>query len=256
MRAGTFALTLALTATVLGANPQRAVRDLVADLSAADPVVRARAACGLKEQGDRSADAIEPLVRLLADASPVDPTVCRERWSRGDEQTTPGELAAAALVGIGSRTVPPLVSVLEQPQWIARRNAAWALGALDDPRGIAPVTAALRDREAGVRAQAAWALGAMDASAAVTGLIGALKDSDEHVREQAAWALGAIGDAAAVAALVDALRDTAKGVRKQAAWALGAIGDARATAGLVTALKDSEAEVRRQAAWALGVVAR
>ena len=73
----------------------------------------------------------------------------------------PGELAAAALVGIGSRVIPALLAALDEPVWIARRNAAWALGALDDPRGIAPVANALKDTEPGVRAQAAWALGAM-----------------------------------------------------------------------------------------------
>ena len=64
----------------------------------------------------------------------------------------PGHLAAAALVGIGSRSVPALIAALQQPQWISRKNATWALGALDDPRGVAPVTAALQDREAPVRA--------------------------------------------------------------------------------------------------------
>jgi HEAT repeat protein len=266
----------------------RPVRDLAASLSADDAVVRARAACELKEHGDGAADAVDGLVRLLGDATLVEPTVCKERWADSRErQTTPGHLAAAALVAIGSRTVPELIGVLRQPLWVARRNAAWALGALDDPRGVAPVTAALQDREAPVRAQAAWALGAMDADSAVQALVGVLKDPDEgvrkqaawalgaigsrtavsglsqalkdsqpQVRHQAAWALGAIGDRSAVPALVDTLKDADKGVREQAAWALGAIGDSRATQGLVAALKDSEAGVRRQAAWALGAIGR
>jgi HEAT repeat protein len=203
----------------------RPVRDLVGSLSADDAVVRARAACELKEHGDGAAEAVDALVRLLGDATLVEPQVCRERWfDSGERQTTPGHLAAAALVAIGSRTVPTLIGVLQQPQWVARRNATWALGALDDPRAVTPVTAVLQDREAPVRAQAAWALGAMDAESTVQALVATLKDADDGVRKQAAWALGAIGDGRATQGLVGALKDPEAGVRRQAAWALGAIG--------------------------------
>jgi HEAT repeat protein len=239
------------------AGQARAVRDLIGELAADDPMARARASCDLKEQGDRALEAVQPLIKLLGDATPIDGSVCRERaWHGWNQQTSPGQLAAAALVGIGSRAVEPLIGVLQQPLWIARRNAVWALGALDDSRAVAPVTAALRDREPGVRENAAWALGAMDASEAVQGLVGALKDVDDRVRKQAAWALGAIGDREAVTGLLEALRDSSKEVREQAAWALGAIGDSRASSGLVAALKDSSADVRRQAAWALGAIGR
>jgi HEAT repeat protein len=253
MRALLFASLLAVTVSA----DQRPVRELVSGLASNDAVVRAKAACELKDQGDQAGEAIDSLVRLLGDATEVSGDVCRERWWQGrDNQTTPGHLAAAALVGIGSRSVPPLITALQRPQWISRKNAVWALGALDDPRGVQPVTAALQDREAPVRQQAAWALGAMDAASSVQGLAGALKDTDERVRQQAAWALGAIGDRGAVPALVDGLHDADKGVREQAAWALGAIGDSRATTGLVAALKDTEPGVRRQAAWALGAIGR
>src|SRR5215203_4665166 len=240
-----------------GSDQLRPVRDLTASLRADDAVVRAKAACELKEHGEGAVDATDALVHVLGDATPVEASVCRERWADWrEQQTTPGHLAAAALVAIGSRTVPPLIGVLQQPLWIARRNAAWALGALDDPRGVAPVTAALQDHEAPVRQQAAWALGAIGSRSAVPGLAQALKDPDAAVRHQAAWALGAIGDRVGVPGLVDALKDPDKGVREQAAWALGALGDSRATAGLVAALKDAEPGVRRQAAWALGAIGK
>ena len=114
-----------------------------------------RAACGLRELGDRAVDAIGPLVALLADAAPVDGDVCGRRWSRhGDDNlTSPGEQAAAALVAIGTRAFQPLLAALKQDAWIARRNAAWALGALDDNRAVAALVEALRDREAPVREQ-------------------------------------------------------------------------------------------------------
>ena len=138
------------------------------------------------------------LAAMLDDGSPVDAAVCgnrtwRHRGVGAQESTSPGEQAASALVAIGTPAYQPLTRALKGPAWIARKNAAWALGAIGNGE-------------------------------AVTALIEALKDSDAGVREQVAWALGAIGDRRAVDGLVGALGDSAPGVRKQAAWALGAIG--------------------------------
>lgn len=209
----------------VGAEQSRRVTDLVAALSADEPAARAQAACDLKREGDAAAQAIEPLLRLLGDGSPVERSVCRERWWRnGEPLTTPGEEAATALVSIGSRTFEALLKALQQPQWIARRNAAWALGALDDARAVKPLISALSDAEPDVRAQAAWALGALNDPAALEKLTATVKDADPRVRRQAAWALGVIGDSRATPVLIVALRDADAGVRRQAAWALGNIG--------------------------------
>jgi len=197
-----------------------------AGLGSADPAARTRAACELRAFGSQASPFMARLASLLDDASPVDPAVCGERtWRfRGNEDlTTPGEQAASALVAIGSPSQPIFLKALAGPAWVARKNAAWGLGALD-------------------------------ASEAVPALIEALKDTDAGVREQVAWALGAIGDRRAVDGLVGALGDSAAGVRKQSAWALGAIGDRRAVQGLMRALKDADAGVRKQSAWALGAI--
>jgi HEAT repeat protein len=197
-----------------------------AGLGSADPALRAHAACDLRELGSQAAPFMPRLAAMLEDGSPVDPAVCGERTWRyrgGRDSTTPGEQAASALVAIGSPSQPVLLKALGGPAWIARKNAAFALGALD-------------------------------ASEAVPALIDALKDTDAGVREQVAWALGAIGDRRAVDGLVGALADSAPGVRKQSAWALGAIGDKRAVQGLMRVLKDTDAGVRKQAAWALGAI--
>ena len=216
-------VSIALTASP--AAQSRSVKDLVVSLSAEDAMARARAACELKSEGDLAVDAVAPLVQLLADATPVERTACRQHWWRNsDLLTTPGELAAAALVSIGTRAFEPVLAALEQPQWVARRNAAWALGALDDGRAVNALLKALGDREPDVRAQAAWALGALDATPAMDRLTAALKDNDARVRRQAAWALGVIGDSRATSGLIVALKDTDAGVRRQAAWALGVIG--------------------------------
>jgi HEAT repeat protein len=240
------------------AQESRPAKELIAHLASDDPGARTRAACELRELGDRAVDAIAPLVRLLADGSPVEGTVCGRRWSqRGDDAlTSPGEEAAAALAAIGTRAFQPVLGALRHDAWIARRNAAWALGALDDNRAVASLAETLRDREAPVREQAAWALGAIDDTQAVPALAAALKDPDARVRKQSAWALGALDDSRAVPDLIQALSDSDDKTRSQAAWALGAIGDSRALAGLLVALKDDSVGVRRQAAWAIGAIGR
>jgi HEAT repeat protein len=166
-------------------------------LRSPDPVVRVSVACARNVFNPSAAPAIPALVELLEDAEPVAPEVCREdhrRWWGDERPITPGEAAARALVHIGSASVDPLIKTLANSSAIARRNAAWALGALDDQRAVTP-------------------------------LIGSLRDSDPNVREQAAWALGAIGDGRAAAGLGLALKDTEARVRRQAAWALGVIAD-------------------------------
>ena len=249
-------------ADVVLASYQRAtdVGDLVTRLRSGDPRERVAAACELQQLGSAARTAIPALVDRLADGSPVDPMACgkdRYFWSKDTErELTPGEEAAAALVAIGTESLPPLITASRAPQWMARRNAVWALGALDDSRGAAPALAALADREPPVRRIAAWALGALQASDAVPALIAALKDSDPDVRSQVVWALGAIGDRRAVEPLIDVLKDSDEHVRSQAAWALGTISDSRAGDALAALLKDASPRVRKQAAWALGVLGR
>ncbi|HYX81462.1 MAG TPA: HEAT repeat domain-containing protein [Gemmatimonadales bacterium] len=252
---------LALVVIPLLSIVQVDLQAATAALKSADPAARTRAACDVRELGDAAHEVIPQLVDLLGDASPVDPAICHERtwrWNRnwGTEQdtTSPGEQAASALVSIGSAAYEPLTRALKGPVWVARGNAAWALGALGNHNAAPLLAVTLRDTEATVRRRGAWALGALDASESVPALIDALKDTDAGVREQVAWALGAIGDRRAVEPLMNALTDQAPPVREQAAWALGALGDGRAVPALTKALKDSEARVRRQAAWAIGAI--
>jgi HEAT repeat protein len=230
---------------------------LIDMLRSLDAAVRTGVACARHVFDASATAAIPALIDLLNDAQPVAPEVCHEdgrRWWGDDRPITPGQEAARALVRIGTASFDPLVKTLGGTGAIARRNAAWALGALEDARALNPLVAALRDSDDAVREQAAWALGALEESGAVQPLIAALRDPSAATRRQAAWALGAIEDAAAVDALVAALRDSDARVREQSAWALGSIGDGRASAGLSLALKDSEARVRKQAAWAIGTI--
>src|SRR4029079_19702722 len=193
-----------------GAYPQaRSVRELIGDLAAQDPVVRARAACEMRDLGDTAVDAIQALTNMLGDAAPVEPSVCSRCWWRGNanDLTSPGEQAAAALVAIGTRAFQPVLGALRSNTWTARRNAAWALGAFDDQRAVDALIDAMKDREPAVREQVSWALGALDDKRALQARIGALQDTDPRLRRQAAWALGPIDDPAAADALSTALSD-------------------------------------------------
>lgn len=261
------AVAACLAAVAVAAPGSRAwqqtpsTRDLatvISMLQSPDPVVRVSVACSREVFNESAAAAIPALIDLLDDAEPVSPEVCRDdhrRWWGDDQPITAGQESARALVRIGIASFDPLTKAVASAGPTARRNAAWALGALDDQRAVTPLITALRDEDQLVREQASWALGALDDARAVQPLIGALRDGTPAVRRQAAWALGAIDDAAAVDALVAALKDDDARVREQSAWALGAIGDARASSGLSRALADREARVRRQAAWAIGAIA-
>src|SRR5262249_55923987 len=133
---------------------QRDVRAAAAGLTSADPVARTKAACELRELGHDAAPALPQLAALLADGSPVEAAVCGERTWRfrgGDDQTTPGEQAASAMVAIGSQAYSPFTKALVGAAWIARRNAAWGLGALDASEAVPALIEALKDPEAGGR---------------------------------------------------------------------------------------------------------
>lgn len=92
---------------------------------------KAAAAYWLGQQKAAAASAIDPLVALLGDASEVNPGQYRSRTIL--QKMTVGEEAAAALVNIGHSAIEPLIHVLKtSPEAEARKNAAWALGALHD----------------------------------------------------------------------------------------------------------------------------
>ena len=116
MKASLIALSLVALAA------QHDVNAAAAGLSSSDPAARAHAACELRALGREAAPAIDRLTAMLADASPLDPSVCGEhtwRFRGAQELTTPGEQAASALVAIGAQTAPVLRTTLAGPAWIA-----------------------------------------------------------------------------------------------------------------------------------------
>jgi HEAT repeat protein len=114
--------------------PQHNVEDEVARhiavLKSGKPQQKAAAAYWLGQQRAVAANAVDPLVEWLGDATEIDPAQYRPRHL---EKMTLGEEVAAALVNIGHPSIEPLIKVLKtSPQSEARKNAAWALGALHD----------------------------------------------------------------------------------------------------------------------------
>ena len=120
-----------LAATNTSSTVEPAIGHRVALLKSGKPQQKAAAAYWLGQQHSAAAAAVDPLVGLLGDTTAVDPS--QYRVNRAIQKLTLGEEAAAALVKIGNPAVEPLLRVLRSsPLAAARKNAAWALGALHD----------------------------------------------------------------------------------------------------------------------------
>lgn len=120
------------------------------------------------------------------------------------------------------RSITERIAELGSEDARLRRYAAWALGELEDERGVSPLHERLGDSDADVRLVAAWALGEIKLRRSVDPLVETLDDEDPLVREMAALALGEIGHPRAVEPLVRIFeRDEDLG--GPIIWALGEI---------------------------------
>ncbi len=113
------------------AKPTGEVTRHIALLKAGKAQEKAAAAYWLGQQHSAAAVAIHPLVELLGDMNEINPAQYRSNSVL--QKLTVGQEAAAALVNIGHSAIDPLIRVLKtSPDPEARKNAAWALGALHD----------------------------------------------------------------------------------------------------------------------------
>jgi HEAT repeat protein len=168
------------------------------------------------------------------------------------------------------------IDLLNDPDWVVRREAVITLGEMGDERCVAPLAKALRDGDWQVREVAVEAMGQVG-SPAVETLLRLLRDWE--VRKYAILSLGKIRDERvldplmlqlrndefkddAIAALVElgepavsrlvaALRDKDEQVRKCAVLALGRIKNDQAIAPLIEMLEDKDWFTRLTAAAAL-----
>ena len=116
---------------------------------------------------------------------------------------------------------------------------------------VAALIGALDDAYYLARKEAARALGSLHAEAAVPQLISLLKDQDYRVRASTAQSLGQLHALSALSGLSDGTRDPNAVVRRACVNALGELRDKRAIDTLITRLEDPQWEVRFDAAMAL-----
>ncbi len=206
--------------------------------------------------------------------------------SETDEEST--ETVASAEEGEGEEPEEELVEeqvkdeidiqidLLNESDWVARREAVITLGEMGDERCIEPLVKCLRDGDWQVREAAIEAL-AMIGSPAVELLLRYVRDydarkpaiktlgkiNDERVldplisllrsdefKDDATWALAELGKPA-IARLLELLKDPDEVIRKQAILALGEIKDASCVDALIERLQDSDWFSRLSAAAAL-----
>ncbi|MGB2865201.1 MAG: HEAT repeat domain-containing protein, partial [Sedimentisphaerales bacterium] len=115
-----------------------------------------------------------------------------------------------------------LIDALKDESWIVRLKAREALLQIGEP-AVERLIAALKDKNSLARWQAAWTLGRIENQKAIEPLIEALADADWMVSDQAAVALTKINSEKVIEPLTDALKDRAGHVREQAAWILDQI---------------------------------
>jgi HEAT repeat protein len=138
------------------------------------------------------------------------------------------------------------VDLLNDPDWVVRREAVITLGEMGDERCIEPLAKALRDGDWQVREVAVEAMGQVG-SPAVELLVKLLRDWE--VRKYAILALGKIRDERVLDPLMLQLRSDE--FKDDAIDALVELG-APAVSRLVTALRDKDENIRKSAVLALG----
>ncbi|MBH0180952.1 MAG: HEAT repeat domain-containing protein [Nitrospira sp.] len=138
------------------------------------------------------------------------------------------------------------IDLLNDPDWVVRREAVITLGEMGDERCIEPLAKAMRDGDWQVREVAVEAMGQVG-SPAVEMLLKLLRDWE--VRKCAILALGKIRDERVLDPLMLQLRNDE--FKDDAINALVELGEP-ALSRLVTALRDKDDNVRTSAVLALG----
>jgi HEAT repeat protein len=231
----------AMAATPVLQAQEPSVADLVRAATSGAEAARVKALNQLAQRGEKAAEAVPALTKLLSDGSPA----IRAH-------------AAHALGGIGApakSAASALTSLLKDDDALVRRQAVKALVAIKPgPQVMIPlVTKLLDDSDPGVRLRILNAAAEAGASA-VPGLIEALKD--EKAAYWACLVLREIGPEAkaAVPALAAKLKDADPEIRREAALTLGAMQEAAVPvlSQLEAALDDEHGRIA--ATYALGQI--
>lgn len=191
--------------------------------------------------------AVEPLIEALFDARFLSPF-------QGDSRS---HVLICALGEIGDkRAIDPLIKILNDPgESRVHGDVARALGKLADTRVTEFLLKALARQESqelyGVTVSIIAALGELGDVRAVQAITEQLQHDQEHVRFWAVKALGMIGDPIAIPPLSEIITDKVLRVRDCAVRSLGEIGDDQAVEPLSKALQDRNSKIRERAEKAL-----
>jgi HEAT repeat protein/photosystem II stability/assembly factor-like uncharacterized protein len=245
-----------------------AVPPLCEALSDPNPKIRREAAIVLGWLKDPRS--IGPLIEALADASIQLDRYAYTRYTLFGQPAMEGLVEALdderlwLVIGAArslatakyKKAADPLSNLLSSPDARVRYEAALALAALDDSRGLDVLIAAFSETAATMGYKQAdrltKALARFDGRRAVDALIEGLAEGNEDVKSQSAWALGEIGDTVAVTPLLGLIDQ--RRVHRDAVRALGKIGDPRAVEPLIASL-DKRGYLHSEAAvWALGEI--
>ena len=260
-------LAVAAWMAVPGAEP---AKNLLRDLEAERPGVRAATILRMTKMGPLARDAAPGLGRLLDDDNVViivskggggGRRVIEVPWQGSPEKTwlfglqlmmsgssgenphlaTIADLAEECLVKIGARAIDALADVVRSREAlaVARIRAASALASIGQPRGLASLTSALEDPEPHVclaAAEAAWILGG---EVPMKRIEETLASADASVRKHAVGALAKSRGVGAADVLFRVFRmDLEPNVRAEALRSLVELGDSRSSAVLIEGLKD------------------
>ncbi|HEX8691162.1 MAG TPA: HEAT repeat domain-containing protein [Longimicrobium sp.] len=227
----------AVRATVTRAEQEASVRELLAAVRGANPVLCELATrnfgnqwgfgSGEWEDAPASAQVAEETRRVLAvldgRMEGVDVAPLREGLADADPCV---RRASARLLGrlrIPAAT-DALLEALRSDDRGRREAAMLGLAHAEDQRSVGPLVDLLDEQDPELRGGAAWTLGHVGSREATRPLLGILDDREARVRRSAARALGRLEDPAAIPALAQLLgADADPTVRRAAAWALGKI---------------------------------
>jgi HEAT repeat protein len=189
----------------MGSKP--ATGSLLGLLDDPDLIVRTTAARSLGRL--RSSEAVEPLVRALAD------------------ETLPRAVVGLALHEIGTDAIPGLIGLLETDSENVRATAVELIGRLGCASEGAHLLACMDDPSAEVRARACRALGRLGSGEACRRLRQNLDARVPFLRAAAASGLGRMGDPEGLDALMENARTDVFPSAHAAARAAAAIAPAR-----------------------------
>ncbi len=184
------------------------LRDLLAD---PEPFVRESAA--------------RPLARLQGiEALPALLCAMRECEQNGNPSRPLSNIVAQVVRLNATQVAPLLQNMLNDRDSLARQDAAWCYGFLDEVIAQAPLLIALRDSDMTVRIAAANALRSFSNPTILSALCHALFDPVEQVRVAVAATLSQTATVDTISALSRAQRDNSQVVRVFANYALKRLG--------------------------------